>query len=135
MADPLYRSGVDNSVIHFTARGQRIMGRRYHAAYLFALANVQETVNNDGAPHWPQATPPVRYFYQDNYYQHEPSSQLVITSSSSSERYIHSRTRAMKGQLLSTCKLGDDESIGSGTVSREWEACCVVPRLLHACLR
>ena len=35
----MYRSGLDNEVIHFTARSQRILGRRYYAAYEAALVN------------------------------------------------------------------------------------------------
>ena len=42
LGDPGNRSGLDNEVIHFTARSQRILGRRYHAAYDAALVNYPE---------------------------------------------------------------------------------------------
>ena len=37
--DPRFSSGLDHEVIHFTAASQRILGRRYHAAYQQALVN------------------------------------------------------------------------------------------------
>ena len=42
LGDPVYRSGLDNEVIHFTARSQRILGKRYSAAYQAALVNYPE---------------------------------------------------------------------------------------------
>ena len=42
LGDPLYRSGASGSVIHFTGRSHRILGRRYYEAYLQALVNVPE---------------------------------------------------------------------------------------------
>lgn len=42
LGDPVYRSGLDNEVIHFTARSQRILGKRYYAAYRAALLNYPE---------------------------------------------------------------------------------------------
>ena len=42
LGDPVNRSGLDNEVIHFTARSQRILGRRYMAAWLAALENYPE---------------------------------------------------------------------------------------------
>ena len=42
LGDPLYRSGWDNAVIHFTGRSQRIFGRRYFAGYQAALVNYPE---------------------------------------------------------------------------------------------
>ena len=42
LGDPLYRSGWDNSVIHFTGRSQRILGQRYYTAYKAALVNYPE---------------------------------------------------------------------------------------------
>ena len=42
LGDPVYRSGLDNEVIHFTARSQRILGRRYLTGLLAALENYPE---------------------------------------------------------------------------------------------
>ena len=42
LGDPYFTSGLDNEVIHFTARSQRILGKRYHAAYQAALLNYPE---------------------------------------------------------------------------------------------
>ena len=42
LGDPMYRSGLDNEIIHFTARSQRILGKRYFAAYQAALLNYPE---------------------------------------------------------------------------------------------
>ena len=42
LGDPVYLSGVDHEVIHFTARSQRILGRRYFAAYEAAMRNYAE---------------------------------------------------------------------------------------------
>ena len=42
LGDPVYRSGLDNEVIHFTARSQRILGKRYYVAYQAALLNYPE---------------------------------------------------------------------------------------------
>ena len=42
LGDPVYRSGLGNEVIHFTARSQRILGKRYYAAYQAALVNYPE---------------------------------------------------------------------------------------------
>ena len=42
LGDPYYTSGLDNEVIHFTARSQRILGKRYYAAYQAALVNYPE---------------------------------------------------------------------------------------------
>jgi hypothetical protein len=40
--DLMWRSGWDNSVIHFTGKSHRIFGQRYHAAYNAALLNSPE---------------------------------------------------------------------------------------------
>ena len=37
--DPRYSSGLDHEVIHFTAASQRLLGKRYYAAYQQALVN------------------------------------------------------------------------------------------------
>jgi hypothetical protein len=47
LGDPLYRSGWDNSVIHFTASSQRIFGQRYHTAYRAALLNYPDVPPSD----------------------------------------------------------------------------------------
>lgn len=42
LGDPVYLSGLDGEVIHFTGRAQRILGRRYYAAWLLAKYNKPE---------------------------------------------------------------------------------------------
>ena len=42
LGDPVFLSGSDHEVIHFTARSQRILGKRYNAAYQAALVNYSE---------------------------------------------------------------------------------------------
>ena len=42
LGDPVFLSGSDHEVIHFTARSQRILGKRYYAAYQAALVNQPE---------------------------------------------------------------------------------------------
>ena len=39
LGDPVFLSGTDHEVILFTARSQRILGKRYYAAYQAALVN------------------------------------------------------------------------------------------------
>ena len=55
LGDPLYRSGWDNSVIHFTGRSQRIFGARYHTAYRAALVNFPEVPPSTDAANAPAA--------------------------------------------------------------------------------
>ena len=42
LGDPVFLSGSDHEVVHFTARSQRILGKRYYAAYQAALVNYPE---------------------------------------------------------------------------------------------
>ena len=42
LGDPVFLSGSDHEVVHFTARSQRLLGRRYYAAYQAALVNYPE---------------------------------------------------------------------------------------------
>lgn len=37
--DPNFPAGNDQELVHFTAKSQRVLGKRYHAAYYLALAN------------------------------------------------------------------------------------------------
>ena len=46
LGDPVFRSGASGQVIHFTGRSQRILGKRYYAAYRAALVNYPEQPTN-----------------------------------------------------------------------------------------
>jgi hypothetical protein len=41
VGDPVYRSGTDNSIIHFQAPSQRILGHRYFEAYTKVLEQIE----------------------------------------------------------------------------------------------
>ena len=42
LGDPVFLSGSDHEVVHFTARSQRLLGKRYYTAYQAALVNYPE---------------------------------------------------------------------------------------------
>ena len=48
LGDPVFRSGIEDAVIHFTARSQRLFGRRYAAAYEAARVNYPEQPPSGG---------------------------------------------------------------------------------------